>query len=143
VWSTVPVCCTSSAISALRLSRNSTRSCHKPLIEKDGVPRPDRPPDKKRSPGSAGNRARGKAQFQAVTSRKTSTKRRRAVQEPDRSLSVYDGTIRIGNISVVGGEFIVVLPDGALLGSFKTLKQASVAISNARDNINSHDGGAR
>ncbi len=65
------------------------------------------------------------------------------MQEPDRSLSVYDGTIRIGNISVVGGEFIVVLPDGALLGSFKTLKQASVAISTTRDNINSHDEGVR
>jgi hypothetical protein len=39
VWSTVPVCCTSSAISALRLSRNSTRNYTKPLNEKGCIPR--------------------------------------------------------------------------------------------------------
>jgi hypothetical protein len=66
------------------------------------------------------------------------------VQEPDRSLSVYDGQIHIATITVTGDEFIVALPDGAQLGSFKTLKQASAAISNTSDNINSREeGGAQ
>jgi hypothetical protein len=38
VWSTVPVCCTSSEISWLRLSRNKRRSCVNLLALKDGGP---------------------------------------------------------------------------------------------------------
>jgi hypothetical protein len=96
------------------------------------------PPDpKKRSPGSAGTEHGAKRN--SKVSRKTSSKRSPLKQESDRWLSVYDGRICLGSIRGNGDRFRAILPDGALLGSFKTLQQASVAISTAR----SRDGGAQ
>ena len=68
-------------------------------------------------------------------SRKTSTKKHRATQAPDRSLSVYDGRFRLASITGSGGEFVVVMADGALLGNFKTLRLASAAISTAQGGV--------
>jgi hypothetical protein len=97
---------------------------------------PDRPPDKKRRAGSVaaehGSNRKTKA---SSSSRKVSSKRPQGAQESDRDFSVYDGTTRVGNITAAGSEFIVVLPDGALLGSFKTLRQASAAISTAQGGV--------
>ena len=111
----------------------------------------------KRSPGAVGTAAGAnrKNSKPGPGSRKTSTKRHRSTQEPDRSLSVYDGTVRLASITGRAGKFIVVTAAGNLLGNFETLRQASAAISalvqarelglvdDTRDNINSHDGGER
>jgi hypothetical protein len=53
------------------------------------------------------------------------------MQEPARELAMYDGIVPIGFITVAGGEFMVILPDGALLGIFRSMKEASAAISAA------------
>jgi hypothetical protein len=57
------------------------------------------------------------------------SKPRPSPQEPPRSLSVYDGRFRLGSITGGVGEFIVVMADGTLLGSFASVTQASAAIS--------------
>jgi hypothetical protein len=90
-------------------------------------------PPKKRSPASVAAE-RGANRKSKVVSRKSfsTTKRPRPAQESDRNFSVYDGATRVAGITVTGGEFIVLLPDGALLGSFKTLRLASAAISTAQ-----------
>ena len=44
---------------------------------------------------------------------------------------MYDGRVRLAGITGNVGDFVVVMSDGALLGSFKTLGQASTAISTA------------
>jgi hypothetical protein len=68
-------------------------------------------------------------------SRKTSSKRCPSTQESDRWLSVYDGRIRLGSIIGNGDNFSVILPNGALLGSFKTLRQAIAAVSTAEGGV--------
>jgi hypothetical protein len=117
-------------------------------------PKPDRPPDKKRRPGSTGIERGSKKNSKAV-SHKTSTEQPRSRQEPDREISVYDGRTRQAGITVTGDEFVVIMADGRQLDiGFKTLAAARAAISaesrapsdtvgNTRDNINSHDGSAR
>jgi hypothetical protein len=97
-------------------------------------PPPD-PPDKKRSPGSVGAEHGAKQKNSRSVSRKHTTKRPPKSQEPDRNLAVYDGAVGAGTITVTGGEFIAVLPDGALLGGFKTLREASAAIPAAQEGV--------
>jgi hypothetical protein len=104
---------------------------------------PADPPDKKRSPGSVVKAEHGAKQNSKSLSRKHNTKRPQKAQEPDRNLAVYDGQIRVGNITVTGGKFFAALPDGARVGRFKTLGEASAALQSARDNRISHDGGGR
>jgi hypothetical protein len=60
---------------------------------------------------------------------------RLAAQAQDRLLSVYDGRIRLAGITGNVGDFVVVMADGALLGSFKTLRLASAAISTAQGGV--------
>jgi hypothetical protein len=59
----------------------------------------------------------------------------RKTQESDRSLSLYDGRDRLASITGQVGDFIVVMADGGLLGSFKTLGQARAAISAAHGGV--------
>jgi hypothetical protein len=92
---------------------------------------PDGPPDK-RGPGSVGAEHGAKQKNSRSLSHKHTTKRPPKSQELDRNLAVYDGVVRVATITVTGGEFIVVLPDGTLLGRFKTLTQASAAIPTAQ-----------
>jgi hypothetical protein len=95
---------------------------------------PEGPPDpKKRSPGAAGTAAgtHRRGRLESLNARKNNTKSKTETQESDRFLSVYDGRIRLASITGSGGDFVVVMADGALLGSFKTLRLASAAISTA------------
>jgi hypothetical protein len=95
--------------------------------------KPPDPPDKKRSPGAVGTAAgtnrRGRSASSNVQLKNTKSKPK--TQAQDRLLSVYDGRVRLASITGSGGEFVVVMADGALLGNFKTLGQASAAISTA------------
>ena len=95
---------------------------------------PHDPGGEKRSPASVGAERGADRKNSNLVSRKHTTKQPQQAQESDRSLSVYDGRIRIANIfiNVTGDEFTVVLADGAQLGRFKTLTQASAAISAAQ-----------
>ena len=96
---------------------------------------PDGPPDKKRSPASVGAERGADRRNSKSLSCKISSKRCPSTQESDRWLSVYDGRIRLGSIIGNGDKFSVILPNGALLGSFKTLRQASAAISTAQGGV--------
>jgi hypothetical protein len=88
------------------------------------------PPDKKRRPGSTGIE-RGSDRKSKKLSHQTSTEQHRSTQEPDREISVYDGRTRQAGIAITGDEFVVVMADGALLGTFNTLVLARAAISAA------------
>jgi hypothetical protein len=93
---------------------------------------PDGPPAKTRSSALGVNergvdrKSKGKS-----GSTKNSNQARRPMQEPARELAMYDGTVPVGFITVTGGEFAVILPNGTVLGVFRSLKAASAAISAA------------
>jgi hypothetical protein len=137
VWSTVPVCCTSSAISALRLSRNSTRSYPKPLSRKGCVPELDWPPPDlgKRRPGAGGTAAGSKLKKSSTKiERRKNTKARHSNQEKAekvvrRHLSVTSGTITIGCIDGEGSRFTATDLHGVVLGVFGSLREAANAVS--------------
>jgi hypothetical protein len=93
------------------------------------------PPDKKRSPGSGATEHGAKRRNSRSVSRKHITKQPQQAQESDRSLSVYDGRDRLASITGQRGDFVVVMADGALLGSFNTLGRAIAAISTAQGGV--------
>jgi hypothetical protein len=92
-------------------------------------------PPKKRSPASAATERGAEAEADRKNSKsvshKTSTKQCRSTQESNCFLHVYDGRVRLASITGNVGDFVVVMANGALLGSFKTLGKASAAISTA------------
>ena len=68
-----------------------------------------------------------------------------ATQAPERrSFCITSGRDALGWVEQTGREFeATAAPDHRTLGIYATLKAAADAIWNARDNINSHDGGVR
>lgn len=89
------------------------------------------PPDpEKRSPGAVGTAAGDNRKIVCGSVGKPqNTKSKSEKQAPDRLLSMYDGRVRLASITGTTGDFVVVMANGGLLGSFKTLGQASAAIS--------------
>ena len=85
-----------------------------------------------RSPTLAEHKRRAKGK-QKVSSQKDTTPHRTEAQHYDRELSVYDGSFWIGNVKQNGRRFdaFATTPVYRFLGSFRSLKEASDAVSAA------------
>jgi hypothetical protein len=92
--------------------------------------RPPPPDPEKQRPGASGKATRANRKTSVGSQPKNSTRQPR-IQAPERTLSLYDGRVRLATITSSGDQFVVILPSGVLLGSFDTLKQATAEASAA------------
>jgi hypothetical protein len=94
------------------------------------------PPDlKKRRPTETDSSRRPKRK--KSKSHRDNTPHHTDLQDYDRELSVYDGTIWIGNVKQNGRRWdaFSTLPAYRFLGSFHSLKEASDAVSAAYEGV--------
>jgi hypothetical protein len=91
---------------------------------------PDGPPDPENDcPALVAAERRADRKNSRSVTRKQNTRRPRRAQEPTRDLAIYSGIEPLGYVKGRSGRFRATLPQGGLLGHFRSLKAATDAIS--------------
>jgi hypothetical protein len=113
------------------LSRKSTRNYRTSLIEKECVPKCHPPPDPEKGSPAGTDIHHGAKRISKKTQQKN-IKPRKARQATTRDLALYSGRELLGHLKATAtGRFVAILPEGVMLGHFRTLRAAAAAIGKA------------